>query len=131
MSQDKENDNKLIVTCYIPYLGPIFSLYNLLSNKEMNYYCKFHNYHALFYGVLVFVLWIALSFMSYCASGFPVIGELLLWLFASGQSLINILYILSSLFWAFMTFRGNTFTIPFVTQYTNKYMEERNILPGD
>ncbi len=127
---NKETDKKLSTLCYIPYFGPIYSIYNLVTDKETDFYCKFHNYHALFYGVLIFILWITLTFMSFCGKGIPLIGSLLVWVLVSCQALINIVYIISSLFWAYMTFQGKSFRIPLITEYTNKYMERRDMLPG-
>ena len=129
MDDNKQKNTGVAAGCYLPYIGFLVSIYNLLTDKKMEPYCRFHSYHSLF-------LWILISFMII---GINILGFMIGCLPLIGPFLANIIYIIAQtvfyggivygIFCAFNAYQGSSFSIPYITEFTNKYLEEKKMLP--
>lgn len=127
---DKEQKNTgAAAGCYVPYIGLFVSIYNLITDRKRDSYCRFHSYHALFLWIILSFIIIGINILSFILGCLPLIGPFL----AHITSIIaqTAMYggMLYGIFCAYNAYQGSSFSIPYITEFTNKYLEDKKMLP--
>ena len=127
--EDKQKDTLFASLFYVPYAGIAFSLFNFfITNKNTNKYRVFHMYHSFFYWISIFLFFLIISFFSWLVCGIPLIGKFIVHIFSSIKFLIHAGSSIAGLFMAYMVFQGTSFNIPYLTEYTSKYLSDKHML---
>ncbi len=116
--EELDSNDKLLCTLAYP-IGFIIPIVLLLTKKE-NRTCRYHAFNALFAQIAVFLIAIALgTVFSILASFVPMFG-CAAFLVVNALSLAFLIYMIVL---ALEVQKGNFPTIPFVTEFANKYIE--------
>lgn len=116
--EELDSNDKLLCTLAYP-IGYIIPLVLLLTKKE-NRTCRYHAFNALFVQIAAFIVAIALGTVVFILSNIlPMLGCVV--------GLLMPVYWLAFLIYmivlALEVQKGNFPTIPFVTEFANKYIE--------
>jgi len=129
MDENERKNNGLSACCYIPYIGILCSLYNLFTDKKNDPYCRFHSYHSLFLWICISFVIIAINIVALILGYLPLVGNFFANIAAIAQTIIHVGVIVYGLFCAYNAYQGTSFSIPYITEFTNKYLEEKKMLP--
>ncbi len=127
---DKEQKNTgSAAGCYIPYIGLFFSIYNLLGENKKDAYCRFHSYHAIFLWLILGSLIIGINIIALLLGCLPFIGPFLGHITSLLAQAVMYGGIVCGIFFAYSAYQGSSFSIPYITEFTNKYLEDKKMLP--
>ncbi len=127
---DKEQKNTASAAgCYIPYIGLLVSLYNLFTDNKKDAYCRFHSYHAIFLWFIIGCIIIGINFIAFILGCLPLIGPFLAHITSLLAQIVMYGGIVYGIFCAYNAYQGSSFSIPCITEFTNKYLEDRKMLP--
>lgn len=129
MNDNEQKNTASAAGCYIPYIGLFISIYNLLTDKKNSAYCRFHSYHALFLWIVVSFMIIGINILSLISGCLPLIGPFLSHITSIIAQIILYGSIVYGTFCAYNTYQGSSFSIPYITEFTNKYLEDKKMLP--
>jgi uncharacterized membrane protein len=121
-----KDDRTLASLCYggtiIPLLGLVIPAYVLLSEQKNKPPLRLHAIQSLTSQVAYYVIFPVVSVAVWTiVHHIPCIGSLI------GSGIVGLLalgYLGINLFWAFKTFQGETFTIPFITDFVTKQFKK-------
>jgi len=133
-----EETTKSVAICYLPYFGFFTSLYFILTEKKSptdteemkrkRNYSRFHIYHGLFFGLLVFAILLGIQFLMFISLKLPFIGTSLVSFLSIINFLTNVGIFIASSYFTIQAYKGLPFSIPLLTEYTNNFMENRKML---
>ncbi len=127
---DKEHKNtSSAACCYIPYIGLFFSIYNLFGDNKEDAYCRFHSYHAIFLWIILSFIIIGINLIAFISGCLPLIGPFLAHIVSLLSQAVMYGGIIGGIFCAYSAYQGSSFSIPYITEYTNKYLEDKKMLP--
>jgi uncharacterized membrane protein len=115
--------------CYLPGIGILLSIYNLFTDKKNDTYCRFHSYHSLFLWITIAGIIMGINMLAFIVSYLPFIGPFLVNITSIALSLLYAGVIVYGIFCSYNTYQGISFSIPYITEWTNKYLEEKKMLP--
>jgi uncharacterized membrane protein len=129
MNNDEQKNTGAAACCYIPYIGMLVSIYNLLTDNKREPYCRFHSYHSLFLWIAISFIIIAINILGFVLGYLPFVGPFLANITSIAQTVIHGGVIVYGIFCAYNAYQGSSFSIPYITEFTNKYLEEKKMLP--
>lgn len=129
MSDDEKKSTTSSAGCYLPIIGIIVSIYNIFTNKKNDPYCRFHSYHSLFLWIAVSFIAIIVNLLCLIISPIPFLGPFLLRIADIAMTLFYGGIVVYGIFCAYNAYQGLSFSIPYITEFTNKYLEDKKLLP--
>lgn len=116
--EELDSNDKLLCTLAYP-IGFIIPIVLLLTKKE-NRTCRYHAFNALFAQIAVFLISIVFSILlSIVASVVPPLGCVL----GLVMPVLGLAFLIYMIVLALEVQKGNFPTIPFITEFANKYIE--------
>ena len=117
-----DKNDKLLCTLAYP-IGVIIPLVLIITKKE-NRTCRYHAFNALFAQIGATILGVVLGIIFGILSHIPALGCLSALLGGAILSLYWLAFFVYMIYLALETNKGNFPTIPVVTEFANKYIEE-------
>jgi len=129
MDDNRQKNTGSAAGCYIPYIGLFISIYNLFTDNKKDAYCRIHSYHAIFLWIAISVIIITINIISLMSGCLPIIGSFLAHIISVLAQIIMYGGIVYGIFCAYNAYQGISFSIPYITEWTNKYLEDKKMLP--
>jgi len=118
----EELDSTDKILCTLAYPIGLIALILVLTKKEIRA-CRYHGFNALFLNIAAVIVFIAVNIILGILANIPGVGCIAGMLFATVQMLFWIAFLAYSIYLAVETNKGNYPTIPYITDFANKYIE--------
>lgn len=115
-----DSTDKLL--CALSYPIGIIAVILLLTKKDIRA-CRYHAYNALGLCVAAIIFFTALSIVLGIIGAIPGVGLIVL-ILGPASGLIGLGFFVYTLLLAYKTHNGEYPTIPFVTQFVSKYVDQ-------
>jgi len=116
-----DSTDKLL--CALSYPIGLVAILLLLTKKE-NRACRYHAINAIGLCIAGIIFFTAVSIVLGVIGAIPGVGLIVL-ILGPLSGLLGLAYLGYSVFLAFKTFNGEYPTIPYVTQYVSKYVDQQ------
>ncbi len=116
---ESKPDNRLLAA--IAYPIPFVGLFIVFSEMKKDEFMRYHGWQSVFWGAVWLVVYVVVSVVLGIVGGpFPWTSPLYR-LLSTLASLVWLGYLILSIWFGYRAYQGEKFTIPFVSEYAQKY----------
>ena len=119
--EELDSNDKLLCTLAYP-IGYIIPIVLLVTKKE-NRACRYHAFNALFAQIAAMVIFVVLSIVIGILAHIPGLGCVAGIIGSAVLSVYWLAFLIYTIYLALEVQKGSYPTIPYITEFANKYIE--------